>query len=102
MPIRTYIDGRKRPISQASHVVDQKRSLRQSADEVFGLVGAAGAFVLRFLRIGAERARAGDAAVRHLGGDDLFWRDAALAPLLERRERVEYAGTFAAGAMTHA
>lgn len=41
-------------------------ALRQSADEIFRLIGAAGSFVLRNLWIRTERARAADAAIHDL------------------------------------
>jgi hypothetical protein len=76
--------------------------LRQSADEILRLIDAAGSFVLRNLRIRAERARAADAAFGYLGRDDLLGRHTVLPPLLKCGQHVENVGSLAASAMIHA
>ena len=72
------------------------------AEETVRLVDAASALVSRHLRVRAERTRPIDlAAGRQVRRDDLGGRLALFAPLLERVQRVEGVGAFAAAAMRH-
>src|SRR5262245_30945061 len=77
------------------------RSTSRSAREARRL-GAIAGFVARDLRIGTERARAGDRVTVRLARDDPIRRAPAFNPSDQRRERVEPLGPEAAPAVEHA
>src|SRR5258705_4133411 len=74
----------------------------RDADEVLGVVDAARSLVARDLWIRAERTAAIDLAGGRVRRQDRGGRLALLAPLLERRQRVEDVGALAAAAVSHA
>src|SRR6185503_6546631 len=71
-------------------------------EEVFRLVDAPGSLVLRELWIWAERTAAIDLAGGRVRRQDRAGRRALLAPVFERRQRVEDVGALAAAAVSHA
>ena len=82
---------------------------RHPASEIRGIVDAAGALIARYLRIGAKRPRAGDAArwvavCLVFGREDLVRRRALLHPVLKRgcHRIAEAVGSRTASAMLHA
>ena len=78
--------------------------LRRCANEVRRVVGAAGAFVLRDLRIGAQRPRhwREPATAGVARRDDLGGRGAAFPPPFERAEEVRLIRPHAAATVAHA
>src|SRR5437879_1457939 len=74
---------------------------RLAAREIRGIIDAAASLVLRDLRERAERPAAIDLAVGGVRRGDRCRRLALLAPLLERRERVEDVRSLAAAAVCH-
>src|ERR1019366_10793877 len=72
------------------------------AHEIRRVIGAPAAFVLGFLRVGVQRARAVTEAVGGVTGNDHVWSFVLLHPLFERAERVEARRPRPAGAVLHA
>src|SRR5262245_55115476 len=94
------------PSTSAGHAKHFTRTVPPSDPlltvEARRLVDAAGALVRRVLRIRAQRTGAIDLAVRRVRCRNKIGRLSLLDPLLERRERIELMGPFAAPAVRHA
>src|SRR5512143_985930 len=71
------------------------------ADEIRGVVGTAAAFILGFLRVGAQWTGAIKQAVGGVAGEDQFRSLILFHPLFARAQRVEARRARAAGAVLH-
>src|SRR5262245_66326206 len=71
------------------------------ANEALRVVRGSGPFILRDLRIRAQRPGSDNLSVTALRGPNLIWRDAFLDPLDQRGKKVELFRTDPAKAMGH-